>query len=174
MSTTSGLAGLDLLSTAVLVLDPDRQVRYANPSAENLLATGARALIGTNVARFFSEPGRVSAAIDHSSNDNCSFTQHDLRLSVNGGLVAEVSCTVTPLDSPRFPGYLMELNPANQPLRLAREEQLQDQSLHARELVRNLAHEIKNPLGALRGAAQLLERELTRADLREYTQVIIQ
>jgi two-component system, NtrC family, nitrogen regulation sensor histidine kinase GlnL len=68
---------------------------------------------------------------------------------------------------------LAELRPIEEQLRHAREERLVIEQQSARELIRNLAHEIKNPLGGLRGSAQLLERELDKPELREYTQVII-
>ena len=68
---------------------------------------------------------------------------------------------------------IAELRPISEQLRMAREERLQFEQQANRELIRNLAHEIKNPLGGLRGSAQLLERELERPELREYTQVII-
>jgi two-component system nitrogen regulation sensor histidine kinase GlnL len=80
---------------------------------------------------------------------------------------------VTPVETADVDGFLIELNPLHQQLRIAREERLMDQSAQTRELIRNLAHEIKNPLGALRGAAQLLDRELERPELHEYTQVIM-
>ena len=85
----------------------------------------------------------------------------------------EVSCTVTPAEVDGFDGYLLEFNELHQQLRIAREERLHDQTEASRWLIRNLAHEIKNPLGGLRGAAQLLERELERRELTEYTQVIM-
>jgi two-component system nitrogen regulation sensor histidine kinase GlnL len=69
---------------------------------------------------------------------------------------------------------LAELRPIEQQLRQAREERLVIEQQSARELIRNLANEIMNPLGGLRGSAQLLERELDKPELREYTQVIIQ
>ena len=68
---------------------------------------------------------------------------------------------------------LLEFRHIDQQLKIAREERLQEQQQANRELIRNLAHEIKNPLGGIRGAAQLLERELDRPQLIEYTQVII-
>jgi two-component system, NtrC family, nitrogen regulation sensor histidine kinase GlnL len=70
-------------------------------------------------------------------------------------------------------GYLVEFRHIEQQLKIAREERMLDQSQANRELIRNLAHEIKNPLGGIRGAAQLLERELERPSLHEYTQVIM-
>jgi two-component system nitrogen regulation sensor histidine kinase GlnL len=69
---------------------------------------------------------------------------------------------------------LLEFHPMDRPLKLAREEQMQDQTQASRLLLRNLAHEIKTPLGGIRGAAQLLEQELDKPGLREYTQVIVQ
>ena len=80
-------------------------------------------------------------------------------------MVAHIALPATPL--------LVELRPIEQQLRIAREERMIDQQAANRELIRNLAHEIKNPLGGLRGSAQLLERELDKAELKEYTQVII-
>jgi two-component system nitrogen regulation sensor histidine kinase GlnL len=82
------------------------------------------------------------------------------------------SCTVTRIDAFGL-GLLAELRPIEHELRLAREERQESEQQSNRELIRNLAHEIKNPLGGLRGSAQLLERELERPELREYTQVII-
>lgn len=174
MAVPFDISGLDVLSTAVLLLDADRLIRYANPAAENLLAMGARSLVGASPEKVFAEPALVAGAIDYSVANNCSYTQHDLQLSGARNPRPEVSCTVTPVETPALRGFLIELTPAHQQLKIAREERLLDQSLQTRELIRNLAHEIKNPLGALRGAAQLLERELERPEQREYTQVIIQ
>src|SRR5256714_7887252 len=80
---------------------------------------------------------------------------------------------MTRIDGHEF-GLLAELRPIEEQLRHAREERLVFEQQANRELIRNLAHEIKNPLGGLRGAAQLLERELERPELSEYTQVIMQ
>jgi two-component system, NtrC family, nitrogen regulation sensor histidine kinase GlnL len=174
VATPVNVSGLDMLSTAVLMLDARRLIRYVNPAAENLVAMGARSLAGSSPERLFAEPGLLAGAIDYSVKNNCSYTQHDLRLGTAQHNHPEVSCTVTPIETPAMQGFLIELSPANQQLKIAREERLLDQSLQTRELIRNLAHEIKNPLGALRGAAQLLERELERPEQREYTQVIVQ
>jgi two-component system, NtrC family, nitrogen regulation sensor histidine kinase GlnL len=84
-----------------------------------------------------------------------------------------LSCMVTRIDGSGL-ALIAELRPIEQQLRLAREERIAAEQQANRELIRNLAHEIKNPLGGLRGSAQLLERELDKPELREYTQVIIQ
>jgi two-component system nitrogen regulation sensor histidine kinase GlnL len=83
-----------------------------------------------------------------------------------------LSCTVTRIDAFGV-ALLAELRPIEQQLRIEREARIESEQQANRELIRNLAHEIKNPLGGLRGSAQLLERELERPELREYTQVII-
>ena len=165
--------GLDILATAVVLLDRDRIVRHVNPAAENLLAASARSLVGGPLEKLGAEPELMLAAVNYASRNNCSYTQHELPLLVAGHKHFEVVCTVTPMDVAQLEGFLIELSPAQQQSRIVREERLLDQSAQTRELIRNLAHEIKNPLGALRGAAQLLERELERPELHEYTQVIM-
>ena len=86
-----------------------------------------------------------------------------------------LNCTVTPLRPDMATGarLLLELQPIEHHLAATREERLIEQQQASRELIRNLAHEIKNPLGGIRGAAQLLEYELPNPALKEYTQVII-
>ena len=167
------LHGIDALATAVVLLDDAQVVRYINPAAENLLAISAKNIVGTALEKVFAEPGLLVAAVNYAAENNCSHTQHELPLSTAGRARLEVSCTVTPVGIARVEGFLIELSPLHQQLRIAREERLMDQSTQTRELIRNLAHEIKNPLGALRGAAQLLDRELERPALHEYTQVIM-
>ncbi len=170
------LQGLDLLSTAVLLVDLGHRVRYLNPAAENLFRTSRKSMVGLSLEEAFYDPQALAAAVTHARQDRATFTQHDLTITVhspNAPLKVLVSCTVTPYDLAEGSGALIELSPTQQQLRIAREERLLDQTQANRELIRNLAHEIKNPLGALRGAAQLLERELDRADQREYTQVIM-
>ena len=171
--TQLSLHGVDALATAVVLLDNAQFVRYINPAAENLLAISAKNIVGMRLERVFAEPGLLVAAVNYAAENNCSHTQHELPLSTAGRARLEVSCTVTPVEIAGVEGFLIELSPQHQQLRIAREERLIDQSTQTRELIRNLAHEIKNPLGALRGAAQLLDRELERPDLHEYTQVIM-
>lgn len=165
--------GLDALATAVLLLDAERLVRYVNPAAENLFAFSAKNVVGHALDRVFPDSTPIEMIIDHAQDQDCSYTQHEVVLAISAGGRLELSCTVTPTDGDHFDGFLLECNALNQQLRIAREERLLDQSAHNRELIRNLAHEIKNPLGALRGAAQLLDRELDREELHEYTQVIM-
>lgn len=168
--------GLEVLSTAVIVFDRDRKVIYVNPAAENLFQVSKNIMVGNRLEDLFTDYSALQTAIAYADRDNSSYTQHDVSLAAVSAVNSQklqLIATVTPLDLNHSDGFLVELTPLSQRLRISREERLHDQSVANRELIRNLAHEIKNPLGALRGAAQLLERELERPALREYTQVIM-
>src|SRR5688572_32944681 len=175
--TPAALSGLDLLATAVVVVNAGLMVRYMNPSAENLFETSSRNVAGLPLTGLFTQTAVLEAAIDYARTNNCSYTEHDLELGIDGGARLHLSCTVTPVEGTGagFGGddMLLEFRHIEQQLRIAREERMLDQSQANRELIRNLAHEIKNPLGGIRGAAQLLDRELERPNLHEYTQVIM-
>jgi two-component system nitrogen regulation sensor histidine kinase GlnL len=165
--------GLDLLATAVVVLDDDLAIRYANPAAENLLSAGAKSLLGQPFLGFFAERSELERALAEARVIHWDYSAQNVTYVRVGREPMPLSCTVTRIDAFGL-GLLAELRPIEQQLRFAREERLMFEQQANRELIRNLAHEIKNPLGGLRGSAQLLERELDRAELREYTQVIIQ
>jgi len=161
--------GLDLLATAVVALDDSFVVRYANPAAENLLATGARSLIGQPFLGFFSERAELERTLDEARVTHWDYSAQDATYARTG---LPLSCIVTRIEAQGL-ALLAELRPLDRQLRQAREERMLFEQQTNRELIRNLAHEIKNPLGGLRGSSQLLERELGRPELREYTQVII-
>ena len=161
--------GLDLLATAVVALDDSFVVRYANPAAENLLATGARSLIGQPFLGLFSERAELERTLDEARVTHWDYSAQDATYARTG---LPLSCIVTRIEAQGL-ALLAELRPLDRQLRQAREERMVFEQQTNRELIRNLAHEIKNPLGGLRGSAQLLERELGRPELREYTQVII-
>jgi len=165
-------AGLDLLATAVVILDDEFVVRYANPAAENLLTAGARSLIGQPFLGLFAERNELERSLEEARVIHWDYSARNVTYVRTGREPVPLSCTVTRIDAFGL-GLLAELRPIEHELRLAREERLESEQSANRELIRNLAHEIKNPLGGLRGSAQLLERELDRAELREYTQVII-
>ena len=169
----SALPGLDLLAMAVMLVDDDLDVMYANPAAEHLFELSTRQLRGRALGDLFAEPGDLLAAIDYARNNACSYIEHDLELAIGTHAPLHLTCTVTPVEDADARALLLEFQPIDQRLRLDREERLLVQGVANRELIRNLAHEIKNPLGGIRGAAQLLQRELPRPQLAEYTQVII-
>jgi two-component system nitrogen regulation sensor histidine kinase GlnL len=169
--TPEALSGLDLLATAVVLLDGSFAVRYMNPAAENLFEVSNKTIAGCAIAKLFHGNAALEAAIRYARDNGCSYTEYDLEVSVAARGRLHLDCTVTPIE----PGeaFLLEFRHIEQQLRIAREERLFDQGQANRELIRNLAHEIKNPLGGIRGAAQLLDRELENPALHEYTQVII-
>ena len=171
--TIESLSALDLLATAVILLDDQLALRYMNASAENLLELSSKNTSGLPLAKVFSEDSKLTAAIGYACANNCSYTEHDLVLGVPGRGRLHLTCTVTPVERASGGSFLLEFRHVEQQLRIARAERLLDQNRVNREFIRNLAHEIKNPLGGIRGAAQLLDRELERPDLHEYTQVIM-
>jgi len=168
----SAYAGLELLATAVAALDRDYVVRYANPAAESLLDAGARTLIGQTFPALFSDPAALEATLAEALAVHWSYRAQIVNYERAGRDAVPLACVVTPLELAATP-LLVELRPIQEQLRFEREERMLGQQELSRELIRNLAHEIKNPLGGLRGSAQLLERELDRPELREYTRVII-
>lgn len=174
------IGGLELITTAVLMLGIEREIVYANPAAEHLLALSRRQLLGQTLSQIFRDSERLSPALDLADANGASYTEHEIELhlsgKVNGASRLVVNCTASRIEGIHIAGaptLLLEFRHIDNELKLAREARIAEQNRANRELVRNLAHEIKNPLGGLRGAAQLLQHELTSPQLVEYTQVII-
>ncbi|CAH1904986.1 sensory histidine kinase NtrB [Candidatus Nitrotoga sp. HW29] len=160
------------LATAIVLLDGELHIAYLNPAAENLFALSSKSLIGHSVQHVFTHTEQLVAAMEHALTNNASYIEHDLMLGISSHGKLHLRCTATPLQLNDY--LLLEFHTIDRSLKLAREEQMLDQTQANRLLLRNLAHEIKNPLGGIRGAAQLLEHELEKPGLREYTQVVIQ
>ena len=160
----------DLLATSVLLLDPEGQVAYANPACESLLETSSRALRRQPLWTLFADATVLRKLCAQAQLHPGADFRQDLTLERPGREPLHVHAAVSAHGSQ----LVLELRENVHQLRLDREERLLEQGQANKELVRNLAHEIKNPLGGIRGAAQLLELELPPSpDLREYTQVII-
>ncbi len=170
--TPSPFPGLDLLATAVLLLDESLNVTYANLSAETLLELSQKHIVGHPLSSLFIDTGELLTAIGKSISDNATYIEHDLVVVTGTQATLHLMTGVTPIEY-QMARILLEFQKIDQQLKIAREERLMDQSQANRTLIRNLAHEIRNPLGGIRGAAQLLERELGAKHLLEYTQVIM-
>ncbi len=173
---TSPFAGLDLISSAVVLVDAQLIIRHLNPAAENLFAASQRQFLGCPLTQLVGDPPALTAAIESTLKNSWSYTSHNITVQRPPAGQLHLECTVSPIDA-EGTRLLLEFRPIDQQLRAAREERLLEQQQANRELIRNLAHEIKNPLGGIRGSAQLLEHELrmlaNAPRLREYTQVII-
>lgn len=163
-------AGLDLLASAVLVVDADGLVRHANPAAEHLLEISVKSLSRQKLASLFTNGEELGTLCEQAAAHKYADLRQDLTLQRTAREPLHVHSIVSAAGEAEV---IVELRENVQQLKLDREERLLDQSQANKELIRNLAHEIKNPLGGIRGAAQLLELELPDASLREYTQVII-
>ncbi|GHU27980.1 nitrogen regulation protein NR(II) [Betaproteobacteria bacterium] len=175
----SSVSGLDLLSSSVILLSADLSIRYMNPAAEHLLAVSGRIVYGSRLDSVVGCPGTLMEALSNALVHGLDYSGPDTEIRRNNDEVLHLNCSVNPVNPvDSVDGgeirLLVEFWPIDpQILRATREERLLEQQLASRELIRNLAHEIKNPLGGIRGAAQLLEHELNNAELHEYTQVII-
>jgi two-component system nitrogen regulation sensor histidine kinase GlnL len=155
----------------VVVLDERRRIAYVNAAGEHLFALSRRALAGRRLDELFHPAPALDALIARALDARAACAEQDVLLAAPGRRPLHVACTASPLDDGTR--VLLELRPIDQQLRALREERTREQQRANHELMRSLAHEIKNPLGGIRGAAQLLERELDRPALAEYTQVII-
>ncbi len=160
-------SGLDLLASAILVVDAEGLVRYANPAAEHLIEVSAKSLSRQKLASLFANGEELDALCAQALGHKYADLRQDLTLQRAGREPLHVHGMVSAAGEGEV---VVELRENVQQLKLDREERLLDQSQANKELIRNLAHEIKNPLGGIRGAAQLLELELPDASLREYTQ----
>jgi two-component system nitrogen regulation sensor histidine kinase GlnL len=164
---------LEYLATSVILLDDESRIVYLNPAAENQFDVSGKNLMGHTVQQVFTHTEQLASAMQQAALNNATYIEHDLTMGTHGHGKFQLRCAATPLQfSKQY--LLLEFHAMDRPLKLAREEQMLDQTQANRLLLRNLAHEIKNPLGGIRGAAQLLEQELEKPALREYTQVIVQ
>jgi two-component system nitrogen regulation sensor histidine kinase GlnL len=163
------------LNTAVLLFDHDLRLVYINAAGELLLAVSANAVLGKSACGLVPCPAEpVDERLREALATRQPFTEREIEMQRPDGQCIRVNCTVLPVHQTEDDcELLMELHQVDRQIRITREEHLISQHQATQALLKGLAHEIKNPLGGLRGAAQLLERELPNRELREYTRIII-
>ena len=166
---------IDALATAIVVIDSSFTVRKVNGAAQNLLAVSAVKLVGRPLGEFFTDAADLHALIARALREGRTFTERELELRLTNLQTRYVDCTVSPWDGESGHGdsVLLEMISVERHQRIQLEEAILMQNQVTAALTRGLAHEVKNPLGGIRGAAQLLERELEDQRLAEYTQIII-
>lgn len=164
---------LDNLGDGVLLFDKQLKLAYINMPGEMLLAISARQVLGVR-ARLVLPCGEqpVEPDLKHALATGISLIKRNVTL-IHPLHAITVNLHITPIIEDDAAGVLVQVQHVDRHLKISMEEQLLAQQNAARSLLRGLAHEIKNPLGGLRGAAQLLEREL-HDELREYTHIIIE
>ena len=161
----------DLLATLVAIVRTDGVVLFANAALEDIMGVSRRNIEGAEFSQYFAQPQAFENALKGAQTNAFAVMRYDAYLHRPLQEPLPVHVIVAPTD--RSGEILIELLPLEQQTRQDREERLIDQAQANKELIRNLAHEIKNPLGGIRGAAQLLQMEVESRDLIEYTQVII-
>ena len=165
---------LDNLNTAVLLIDQSLLIDYINPAAEVLLQAGSVRLRGSAVSDLFDDGETARQTLREALEFGRALT---LRHEFLRGLSVEssqVDYTVTPIRIGTDQWVLMEMQPIDRILRINREEALLSVHDTSRSLIRGLAHEIKNPLGGIRGAAQLLAREISDSEIDSETSELCQ
>ena len=167
---------LDQLPNAVIIFDgKTKHLFYANPAAESALDLSRKSIVGHLLGELFADNPALNAMIEEVGSSATAAQRQEMILHVFPNTIhydaVPAHVVIALLEDPDL--MLMEWFPLDQQLRSERDERVTQQVEANKQLMRNLAHEIKNPLGGIRGAAQLLEFELPDKGLREYTQVII-
>ncbi len=165
---------LDGLTTAVVLIDDQQCIRYINPAAEMLLQAGHKRILSSQLTELFHKyEEKLFGEFSDILKSGHSYTQRDCKFLLHNGqtLISDCSASRFIHESRNF--LLLELQAKDRLTRISREEQLHENQETAQILVRGFAHEVKNPLGGIRGAAQLLDAELTNPEHHEYTQIIM-
>ncbi len=165
---------LDNLTVAILLFNANLELTYINIAGEILLGDSSRHLKGKSAQSLFINDTKFIKDLEKSISHDEAFVNRELSLRIQSKNIT-INISATPIiDRDKATEILIELTQVDRHLRISKEEQLLNQQNTSRMLMRGFAHEIKNPLGGLRGAAQLLALELEDNELTEYTQIIIE
>ncbi|WP_111978767.1 nitrogen regulation protein NR(II) [Algibacillus agarilyticus] len=162
------------ISSSIFVTDTDLKILYANPTAEHFFRLSVRRLKELSFDQLFKyntlDIARVTLAIEQ----NQSFTDAEVSTVTIDDQHGKFEVSVSPIYHEAKTYVLIELRAIDQIQRINQESFVQSQLHASRDLIRGLAHEIKNPLGGIRGAAQILDRMVSDDDLKECTQMIME
>jgi len=163
------------LATGIIQLDGHYRVLYLNPAAEQLLGISRHKLVDQVVSEALPGLATMRPFLERAMNTGEAFSRREMtvEIAVPSIETSILDCTVTQYGDQGDGGLILELTDASRRLRISRENALMSQLDVSRSMVRQLAHEIRNPLGGIRGAAQLLGRKLSDESLDEYTTLII-
>ncbi len=165
---------IENISTAVMIFDDQMGLVSINAAGENLLSVSINKIQGQSPLAFLPDSQQFLDDLQRSLDEMHPYTDWGVELYLNSKKSITVGCIVTPVEIDDKKKYvIVELIDANSFTRVMREETSSIIQDAARKSLKGIAHEIKNPLGGLRGAAQLLEKELQDKNLKEYTQIII-
>ncbi len=166
---------IENMETAVLLFNSELKLTAINPAAENLLQASARMVMGQSHEVLFPHNTECRDILTTILQENRTITEREIRLKLITGNTITIDFAVTPLNhrSQKVSDIIVEITQVDRLLKLAREDNLQEQYETTRQILKGIAHEVKNPLGGLRGAAQLLDMDLENEIQKEYTAVII-
>jgi two-component system, NtrC family, nitrogen regulation sensor histidine kinase GlnL len=166
---------LDNLDTSVLLLDHNLLIVYLNTAAENLLSTSANRVCGTPADHFFASSDIHLNMLRKALSSGQPFTERKVGIFLPDQTQIIVDYSVTPMQVGPDRMLVVEMHAMDRIMRINKEEALLSAHKTSKNLIRGLAHEIKNPLGGIRGATQLLASEIedTNPELREYTDIIV-
>jgi len=162
------------LSIGVVCVDTLLDVEVLNASAEAMLEVSSVKAVGQNLQDLLELPDSLLMRMHETLQSGQPYTDREVSLQPASGAPLLADCTISPwIRDKQAAGLVLEFAALDRQLRIAREEALVSHQQKTSSLLRSLAHEIKNPLGGIRGAAQLLEQELADESMREYTEIII-
>ena len=161
---------LEQLATSVVLIDKNLNIKYLNPSAEILFQVSLKKVKDKQISLIFEDIDYLKYRIDKSIQRASTYKEHECQITIKD-VIKTVTFTVTPYDDDDYE-FILEFIQMDQVLQVAKEERMFLQQKANSELLRNLAHEIRNPLGGIKGSAQLLSDEINE-DLTEYIKIII-
>jgi len=165
---------LDNLTTAVIVLDKDLRLVYVNPAAEALLETSGKHIHGLYIADVLLNSKQLVKSLKNVEDNGVTFIARKVEFTKLNTNKMTVDYSASRLIYKNDTFVMLELQELDRSYNISRKEMLISNHETTLGLVRGLGHEIKNPLGGIRGAAQLLAEELDDKDLKDYTNVIIE